>query len=550
MPGGYDWHWTFGNGCHIRFPNGGAPQNDVAHGYITGEGCAAISDYFGNLLFHTDGRNLYGPPPANMPVNPLGQELGGDSSSTHSAIIVPPAGGGSVYHVFAVGDWSDPNHIGPIRYTPVTLSPLALAAPTAPLAFGPSRSSERLAAIPHRDCRRYWVVSLDMSATSPGQATLFAMRIDSDAGPTGGNTVTQAYPFAAATPTYSMKFSPDGSLLALCSMTAVDLLTFDRATGAFGPHSQITGGDPQDPIYGVEFSPNGRFLYFTGHKTGAVWRHTIPPSPPVGATPIGSVPQVQPWPLATPLAGTAQIGALQLGPNGTIYGTKYYRSELFEIANPDSPTAGGIQFNAVATDSVGQPLTLTGPCFLGLPTFTRMARDCDDRCRDLAAAVDAQLAATPKTNALRPCNERLPIEKPPCRPIDLPRIAPWISIRWGDSQCDCIESDDSEVMSITVCNPYSNLTLSNLAIHQIVVLQANGQPVANLPDGTPSIELVPVGPYCFGDLAPCSCATRQFVLRLRGAVSGPYRIVLRGICFDACFHGDEEACFVFNVCKD
>ena len=39
-------------------------------------------------------------------------------------------------------------------------------------------------------------------------------------------------------------------------------------------------------------------------------------------------------------------------------------------------------------------------------------------------------------------------------PLDIPRIAPWISIRWGDSKCDCIEGDDTEIMHLTVCNPY------------------------------------------------------------------------------------------------
>jgi hypothetical protein len=105
-------------------------------------------------------------------------------------------------------------------------------------------------------------------------------------------------------------------------------------------------------------------------------------------------------------------------------------------------------------------------------------------------------------------------------------------------------------MNLTVCNPYSNLTLSNLIIHQILVVDSNGNPPPLLPDGSPSVQLVPIGPHCFGDLGPCTCVTRQFVLRLRGAVPGPYRILLRGICFEACFHGDEEACFVFDVCKD
>jgi hypothetical protein len=176
--------------------------------------------------------------------------------------------------------------------------------------------------------------------------------------------------------------------------------------------------------------------------------------------------------------------------------------------------------------------------------------EAEKNCRKLAALVNEQLASTPKFNPLRPCDDRQPFEKPECHPLDMPPIAPWTSIRWGDSKCDCIEGDDTEIMHLTVCNPYKNLTLSNLVVTQLIVVDANGNPVPNLPDGSPSIQLVPVGPYCFDDIAPCTCVTREFVLRLRGAPPGTYHILLKGICFDACFHGDEEDCFIFNVCKD
>jgi len=172
------------------------------------------------------------------------------------------------------------------------------------------------------------------------------------------------------------------------------------------------------------------------------------------------------------------------------------------------------------------------------------------RCKKLAAHVNEQLAGLVKINPLRPCDDRQLFEKPECAPVKFPTLAPWTTIRWGDSKCDCIEGDDTEVMTLTICNPYANLTLAGLTIHMVTVVDMNGNQVPLLPDGSPSIQLTPIGPYCFGDLAPCTCVTRQFVLRLRGAVPGPYRILLQGICFDACFHGDAEDCFVFNVCKD
>ena len=320
---GSDGHWTFGDRCHLRFPGGGGPVPDLPHAFVTGEGSATVADDLGNLLFHTDGTNLYGPPPANAAVNPPDQPLGGTSSSCHAAIIVPPAGGGSLYHVFAVGDWDPPQHnIGPVRYTGVAVAPaLAIAAPTAPLAFGPQRAAEKLAAVSHEDCCRYWVVSLDLDPSGSGR--LFAMLIESDEGPSAAATVSQPYPFPNPARGYAVKFSPDGSLIAISSMTGVDILEFDRATGGFAPHSQVVGGlAGRDAIYGVEFSPNGRHLYLSGHRSGSVWRHDIAAagSPPARLSAAGRIDR---WAGNAKWSRPFRVGALQLGPNGRIYGAKY-----------------------------------------------------------------------------------------------------------------------------------------------------------------------------------------------------------------------------------
>jgi hypothetical protein len=535
-----DHHWTFGKYCHISFPNGGAPQVEAAQAFASDEGCATYSGGNGQLTFYTDGQGLWDGNHQPVPSPPLG----GSQSSAHSAIIVPPAGGGSLYHVFAVHDVTAP---GPVRHTKVSATgAVTLASPPTPLPSGPKRATERLAATSHKDCNNYWVIAMEVDGTPPAPGRIFSMLVDSDAGVS--TTHVTPYPFKAMHAAYTCKFSPDGSLFAVTSITSVEILKFDRSTGAFTAHSQIYGATGNDILYGVEFSPNGKCLYLSGLLSGEVRRHDIgaPGGPNYAYSSTALVGASTDIP-----HGSYRLGALQLGPNGKIYGAKVFGSTLLEIGNPDSPTAAGAQFAVNAAQAGGGILTLPNQSVvLGLPTFTRIADDCRrDRCAELADQVNQQLAQVPKVNTLRPCDKEQPIEKPPCRPIEMPRIAPWTSIRWGDSKCDCIEGDDTEVMNVTVCNPYSNLTLSNLTIQQIVVVDSNGNPPALLPDGSPSVQLVPIGPYCFGDLAPCTCITRQFVLRLRGAVPGPYRILLRGICFDACFHGDEDDCFVFEVCK-
>lgn len=141
-----------------------------------------------------------------------------------------------------------------------------------------------------------------------------------------------------------------------------------------------------------------------------------------------------------------------------------------------------------------------------------------------------------------------------CLPSKMPELAPVLNISWGDSDCDCLETDDYEVMYITACNPYADVTFSNFVINKLTVLDELGQPVALLPDGTSSIELRPAGPYCFGDLQPCSeernnCVAREFVLFNRGAKSGKYKIVIEGICFELVKKQIQSACFEMMLCK-
>lgn len=137
-----------------------------------------------------------------------------------------------------------------------------------------------------------------------------------------------------------------------------------------------------------------------------------------------------------------------------------------------------------------------------------------------------------------------------CYEAEKPAYRPSLEVKWGDSDCDCIESDDIETMTLTVCNRYSNIDFNNLSIALLQVVHENGKPVATLPNGKPSLEIISMGPYCFGDIPACSCVTRQFALINRGARHGRYKLKMDGICYDVNLHQDHEACFDFDICKD
>jgi hypothetical protein len=141
-----------------------------------------------------------------------------------------------------------------------------------------------------------------------------------------------------------------------------------------------------------------------------------------------------------------------------------------------------------------------------------------------------------------------------CVGVKFPDIKPCISVAWGDSKCDCMETDDVEVLCVTVCNCYSNVTFRDLSIAQIRITDANGNPVPTLPDGTPSVQIIPSGPICFGDIGPCrrraTCVSRELVIQTRGAVGKDYHLSFEGVCFEVCHEYQTKGCFLVKLCQD
>jgi hypothetical protein len=142
-----------------------------------------------------------------------------------------------------------------------------------------------------------------------------------------------------------------------------------------------------------------------------------------------------------------------------------------------------------------------------------------------------------------------------CREVEIPRIEPCVSVVWGDSDCDCFETDDVEVALITLCNCYSNVAFHDVRISYLFITLADGSPVPKLPDGTPSVSVHPIGPICFGDIGPCTeegvnCVSREIVIRTRGAKSGGYQLHAVGICFQVVLERSHRACFSLTLCAD
>ena len=170
-----------------------------------------------------------------------------------------------------------------------------------------------------------------------------------------------------------------------------------------------------------------------------------------------------------------------------------------------------------------------------------------------------------KRNQLKPCGPAAPAgcgcgaptggHEGHCKHAPHPELHPCITVTWGDSKCDCLETDDLERFCITICNCYDNVTFEGVTLVQIVITKADGTKPDVLPDGSPSVEAIPRGPICFGDIGPCShgrptCVSREFVLSTRGAKGGPYKLWLGPVCFKVTYQFAEKACFDLTLCAD
>ena len=307
--------WYFGNFAGLNFNEGCAmPMNNSAINTI--ESSSAISTSNGDLLFYTDGLDIYN---NNHVVMDNGDGIFGALSSTNGALIIPDPGNLLQYYLFtadAIQNYQANNEGVGVNYSIINMSNggglgSVIQKNTNLLAEG----SEKLTAV--KTDTGYWVLTQfeDRFYAYPITASGIGAPVITNIGPDidDFNNIRGA-----------IKFSPDASKVAVChSYFEPDLrgqlfmYDFDVATGIL--NNEILLGD--DVVYyGVEFSPNSQVLYSTGkvpinggQDTGnsKVFQFDLQ-----AADIVGSKYQLADY-LSSPFVNLA--GLLQLGIDGKMY---------------------------------------------------------------------------------------------------------------------------------------------------------------------------------------------------------------------------------------
>ncbi|RDI09862.1 T9SS type B sorting domain-containing protein [Flavobacterium sp. AG291] len=391
-------NWQFGLFTGIHFEDDGSVTS-LSSSIESNEGCSSISDNAGNLLFYTDGRNVWDRNNVLMPNGNYnaGTGLMGDPSSTQSGVIVPKKGDPDIYYIFTV---DEPHHQnaavypnqfpGPyedgstvpsqddgynngFNYSIVDLSVIGsngsigdvVTRNTHLVTYVPDdpdqikyKCSEKVTAVKNRSGSGYWVITHFVNR-------FYAFEVTS----TGVNPVPVISTLIPVVPVSGyrrnsigcIKASPNGKKVAIAHVQistltgstqqngSIWLYDFNNETGILSNPLAIS----QDTMpYGVEFSQKTKKLYVSYDNSftnfGGIHQYDLESDDIPGSDVF--------------IAASPQSATLQLGPNGKIYRAVVNSPTLDVINNPD---ADGLLCNYVT----GGVSLSTGTCYFGLPHF-------------------------------------------------------------------------------------------------------------------------------------------------------------------------------------
>ena len=347
-------NWYFGFNAGVNFNDGGV--NSLTDGALsTNEGCSVISNEKGELLFYTNGVNVWD---RNHNIMPNGNGLNGHPSSTQSAVIVPKPNSDTIYYIFTIIDFFKAEGL---QYSEVDMSLNGGngAVTSQKNVFLVAPGTEKISAVQHSNGVDYWVTAhlWDSSSfatfkiTATGvEATPVISDVGSYHGGAGFNVIG------------CMKFSPNGKKLAVAKWSTnsfVELFDFNKETGVVSNPVLIDnffGADYLDGAYGLEFSTNSQYLYVSDlnqqYYTSELHQLDLSVFTPSAIKASNVV-----------LAKERRlIAGLQLGPDGKIYVSNTFSSYLSVIEAPNN--------KGLSSDYQYRTINLSGrSAIFGLPSF-------------------------------------------------------------------------------------------------------------------------------------------------------------------------------------
>ncbi|WP_124980563.1 T9SS type B sorting domain-containing protein [Nonlabens xiamenensis] len=364
--------WFFGSNAGLDF-NSGAPVATAVGQLNTIEGCAAISDACGNLLFYTDGISIWN---SNHTIMPNGFGLLGNPSSTQSGIILPLPESNNFYYVFTV----DLRGSSGLNYTIVDMN---LDNGNGDVVPGSKNinllpnSTEKIFAGQASDGRDAWIVTFaEENIGSLSFNQFYAFRLTPNGIDLSATATSRSNNTRTTDARGYLRVSPDGSHVAMMTQNEVQLNNPDQAGyGAWLFDFDSQTGIVDNPVrlefpsgyqaYGTEFSPNSQLVYVDLNRRGS----GLVPDDRLLLQYELTAANFQTNPITiyasdpSDSSDDTNRGALQIGPDKKIYYARDQEPWLAVINNPDEVGAlANFQYDGLA-------LAPNTNCNEGLPPF-------------------------------------------------------------------------------------------------------------------------------------------------------------------------------------
>jgi hypothetical protein len=302
--------WEVGNGFGINF---NTPTPSIISGAIPSnhaDNSSSISDVSGNLLFYTNGINVWDRTHAVMP---NGSGLIGNLSAGQCALIIPIPCSSSKYVIFHCTYYSNP---GNLSYSVVDMN---LNSGFGDVVAGQKNVSlgtgwtEKLCAYYNPSGNFYWLLthkwnSDQFVAFKIDVANIAVTSVTSSIG-----TIHNSGTFGGVHDAMGqLTISPDGTkvLNALTSQDKYDLFDFNIVNGVLSNSIAIPGNSGN--AWGTAFSPDSKKIYTNGLYFGDIYQYDISTYTPSAI--IASKYQVY-----STGVGSYNFGYMELGPDGKVY---------------------------------------------------------------------------------------------------------------------------------------------------------------------------------------------------------------------------------------
>lgn len=363
--------WYFGDGAGINFQTGEGILNRSMQGTDRAiEGNAMIGDENADVLFYSNGESVwYGNSHQIPDPNPIsgGTDIGGSREVAQNSIFVEYPQDETLFYLFTI------NQARELSFTTLDLK-AAPETPEDPLKPGVARSEtaptldEHIKNVPihtpvaekittaSRDAGGTWVVVHALGSNNflsfPVDGEGVGQPVISGAGSVYGTEDTDV--------TGYMRISGDGSILATAvnqgTNKFIELFRFDTDSGTVSDPVQIPIDEPNGVLYGLELTDS--LIYATiQNPNGQSYLYQFAYDSTLNASAIQESEQSFPT--------DAELGAVQLGPDGQIYIARNGEGVVYQL--PNIPYTSSFQLSAELALWDGTTSTL------GLPNFGAMA---------------------------------------------------------------------------------------------------------------------------------------------------------------------------------